>query len=637
MSNGKKFLVIGTAGHIDHGKTTLIKALTGIDTDRWEEEKKRGMTIDLGFANLQLPGGVLAGIVDVPGHEKFIKNMLAGAHGIDLVLFVIAADEGIMPQTKEHLTVCQMLGTKRGIVVLTKKDLVDEEWLELVKEEIKEFLKETFLENSPIIPVSAKSGEGIEELIAEIDRLSREIESKSAKGILRLPVDRSFTIKGFGTVITGTLLSGKTRVGDTVEILPAGKVVKIRSIQVHGKSVDEAFAGQRTALNLSDVSKEEVKRGDLIATPGYLRPSDKVDVELILSKDADLIVQSGHKVHFHHLTKEVEGEVYLIDRDELLPGEKCFAQIRLKEEVVPVFEDRFVIRNYSPARVIGGGKILNPLPERKFRRRFRDLWLEDLKVLSGNDKKAIFVHYVEKFPGKFSEKEFVQLINLSPEEVRQLIEEMIQEGKNLSFSGKLYPSGYVDELKAKVLSTVENYHKEYPISEGINKESLRTMLNVIPELLAQVLKELIESEKLVESGGVVKISGFTPKAEGTRFEGLVKKVEELIASSGFTPPEIRELSSLLSVPEEDVNLVVNYLMNRKGYEKLGNFIYHPDTMKRIREILRKHFDKKETLTVGEFKDYLGISRKFAIPLLEYFDSTGELIRKDNERIRGNLK
>lgn len=637
MSNGKKFLVIGTAGHIDHGKTTLIKALTGIDTDRWEEEKKRGMTIDLGFANLQLPGGVLAGIVDVPGHEKFIKNMLAGAHGIDLVLFVIAADEGIMPQTKEHLTVCQMLGTKRGIVVLTKKDLVDEEWLELVKEEIKEFLKGTFLENSPIIPVSAKSGEGIDELIAEIDRLSREIESKSAKGILRLPVDRSFTIKGFGTVITGTLLSGKTRVGDTVEILPAGKVVKIRSIQVHGKSVDEAFAGQRTALNLSDVSKEEVKRGDLIATHGYLRPSDKVDVELTLSKDADLIVQSGHKVHFHHLTKEVEGEVYLIDKDELLPGEKCFAQIRLKEEVVPVFEDRFVIRNYSPARVIGGGKILNPLPERKFRRRFRDLWLEDLKVLSGNDKKAVFVHYVEKFPGRFSEKEFVQLINLSPEEVRQLVEEMIQEGKILSFSGRLYPSEYVEELKEKVLLTVENYHKEYPISEGINKESLRTSLNVIPELLAQVLKELIESEKLVESGGVVRISGFTPKAEGTRFEGLVKKVEDLIASSGFTPPEIRELSSLLSVPEEDVNLVVNYLMNRKGYEKLGNFIYHPDTMKRIREILRKHFDKKETLTVGEFKDYLGISRKFAIPLLEYFDSTGELIRKDNKRIRGNLK
>ncbi|GAB6077139.1 selenocysteine-specific translation elongation factor [Desulfurobacterium crinifex] len=637
MSNDKKFLVIGTAGHIDHGKTTLIKALTGIDTDRWEEEKKRGMTIDLGFANLQLPGGVLAGIVDVPGHEKFIKNMLAGAHGIDLVLFVIAADEGIMPQTKEHLTVCQMLGTKRGIVVLTKKDLVDEEWLELVKEEIKEFLKGSFLENSPIIPVSAKSGEGIDELIAEIDRLSREIESKSAKGILRLPVDRSFTIKGFGTVITGTLLSGKTRVGDTVEILPAGKVVKIRSIQVHGKNVDEAFAGQRTALNLSDVSKEEVKRGDLIATHGYLRPSDKVDVELTLSKDADLIVQSGHKVHFHHLTKEVEGEVYLIDKDELLPGEKCFAQIRLKEEVVPVFEDRFVIRNYSPARVIGGGKILNPLPERKFRRRFRDLWLEDLKVLSGNDKKAVFVHYVEKFPGRFSEKDFVQLINLSPEEVRQLVEEMIQEGKILSFSGKLYPSGYVDELKAKVLSTVKNYHKEYPISEGINKESLRTRLNVIPELLAQVLKELIESEKLVESGGVVRISGFTPKAEGTRFEGLVRNVEELIASSGFTPPEIRELSSLLSVPEEDVNLVVNYLMNRRGYEKLGNFIYHPDTMKRIREILRKHFDKKETLTVGEFKDYLGISRKFAIPLLEYFDSTGELIRKDNERIRGNLK
>lgn len=637
MTDDKKFLIVGTAGHIDHGKTTLIRALTGVDTDRWEEEKKRGMTIDIGFANLQLPSGILAGIVDVPGHEKFIKNMLAGAHGIDFVLFVVAADEGIMPQTREHLTVCQMLGTKRGIVVLTKKDLVDEEFLELVKGEVKEFVKGTFLETSPVIPVSAKSGEGIKELITEIDRSLQEVKPKSISGILRLPVDRSFTIKGFGTVITGTLLSGKVHVGDTVEILPDNRVVKVRNIQVHNKRVEEAFAGQRTALNLSDVSKREVKRGNLITTPGYLKSSDKVDVELTLSRDADLIVQSGHKIHFHHLTKEVEGEVYLIDRDELLPGETCFAQIRLNGKVVPVFGDRFVIRNYSPPRVVGGGKILNPLPQKKFRRRFRSFWIKNLKVLSENDKEKVFLHYVDAFSGTVSENDFVQLTNLSLEEAKQLAKELVQNGKLISLGGKLYPSGYVDELKGKILSSVETYHKEYPILEGMNKESLRTKLNVSSELLSMVLKDLVRLNQLEESEGILKIKGFMPTAADSRFENIIEQVEKLVLSSKFTPPEIKELPSILSIPEGDANLVVNYLVRRKKYVKAGNFIYHPDWVERIRTILKEHFNRKETLTVGEFKNYLGVSRKFAIPLLEYFDDSGELLRVGNERVRGSLK
>ncbi|WP_163328376.1 selenocysteine-specific translation elongation factor [Desulfurobacterium thermolithotrophum] len=636
-TDNKKFLIVGTAGHIDHGKTSLIKALTGIDTDRWEEEKKRGMTIDLGFANLQLPSGIFVGIVDVPGHEKFIKNMLAGAHGIDFVLFVVAADEGIMPQTEEHLTVCQMLGTKKGIIVLTKKDLVDEEWLELVKEELKEYFEGTFLENAPIVPVSSKTGEGIDKLISEIDKLAKETSPKIKKGILRLPVDRSFTVKGFGTVITGTLISGKVSVGDNVEILPQKKQVKVRGVQVHGKSVSEAFAGQRTALNLSDVSKEEVERGNVIATPSFLRPTDKVDVELILSKNADVIIQSGHKVHFHHLTKDVEGEVYLIDKDELLPGDKCFAQIRLKEEIIPVFEDRFVIRNYSPARVIGGGEILNPLPERKFRKRFKKEWLEDLKTFKGKEKEKILCYYVEKFPGKFSKKDFVQLINLSPDEVEKLVEYVISKKSLLSFGGKLYSTKYVEELKGKVISTIEKYHREYPISEGMNKESLRTSLKIPTELLSQVIKGLVEMKKLEDAEGIVKISGFVPKAEGTRFEKIIEKVENTLKSSNFAPPDLKELLSNLSIQEEDLNLVVNYLVNRKNYEKIGDFLYHPESMKKIREILKNHFMKKESLSVGEFKDYLGISRKYAIPLLEYFDRTGELVRKGNERIKGNLK
>ena len=629
----KKFVVVGTAGHIDHGKTTLIKALTGVDTDRWEEEKKRGMTIDLGFAHLELPSGILAGIVDVPGHEKFIKNMLAGAHGIDLVLFIIAADEGIMPQTKEHLTVCEVLNVKEGIVVLTKVDLVDSEWLELVKEDIREFLKGTFLENAPMVPVSAKTGYGLKELVGEIDKLAREIEPKKTEGILRLPVDRSFTVRGFGTVITGTLISGKVKVGDTVEVLPSSKKVKVRNIQVHGENVEEAFAGQRTALNLSDISKEEVERGDLIATPSLLRPTTLVDVELTLSRNADCLLQSGHKIHFHHLTKEVEGEVFLIDKEELLPGEKCFAQIRLKGEIVPSFEDRFVIRNYSPARVIGGGRILNPLPFKKFRRKFREEFLKDLSLLSKGDKRTILSLYVEKLPGKLSKNSLVQLLSVSLQEVDKLLE----SSNILNLDGFLYSTEYVKELKERILDVLKDYHKEYPIAEGINKESLRSKLNVGLELFSKVLNELKENGLIEENKGYLKLSGFVPNVKGTKFEEIVEEVKKLIDIGGFSPKSVDELLKDLKVQEEDFNLVLNYLVNHEGYEKVGEFIYSPKVMKEIREILRRHFEKKETLSVGEFKDYLRVSRKYAIPLLEYFDSTKELIRQGNERVKGNLR
>ncbi|RUM43383.1 MAG: selenocysteine-specific translation elongation factor [Desulfurobacterium sp.] len=632
----RKFLVIGTAGHIDHGKTTLIKALTGIDTDRWEEEKRRGMTIDLGFAHLELPNGTLIGIVDVPGHERFIKNMLAGAHGIDFVLFVIAADEGVMPQTKEHLTVCEVLGTKKGIVVLTKKDLVSEEWLELVEEDVREFLRGTFLEGAPLVAVSAKTGEGLKELLSEMEKLSEEVEPKSPEGILRLPVDRSFTVKGFGTVVTGTLLSGRVKAGDTVEILPKGMRVKVRSVQVHGKSVEEALAGQRTALNLLGVSKEEVERGDLVATPGYLRPSPLVDVELTLSKEADLILQSGHKVHFHHLTREVEGEVFLVDRDELLPGETALAQVRLKGEVVAVYGDRFVIRNYSPARVIGGGRILNPVPTKKFRRRFREEFLEFLGALKEKSVEELVVFYVEKFPGLLESSSFVQLLNLSPERALSVVGELEERGDLLSFSGKLYPAKFLEKLKEELLKTLESYHEEYPIAEGINKESLKSKLSVPSDMLARAVRELVEEGKLEERGGIVRLKGFTPSEKGTRFETLVREVEELVEKRGFSPPEVKELSAELKVSEEEANLIASYLVNRKGYFRVGNFIYSPTAIKKIKEILRKHFGKKETLSVGEFKDYLGVTRKFAIPLLEFFDSIGVTVRKGNERVKGNV-
>ena len=628
----KKFLVVGTAGHIDHGKTSLIRALTGIDTDRWEEEKRRGMTIDLGFAHLQLPSGVSAGIVDVPGHEKFIKNMLAGAHGLDVVLFIVAADEGIMPQTKEHLTVCQSLGTKKGIVVLTKKDLVDEDWLELVKEEVKEFARGTFLEGAPIVAVSSKTGEGIDELIKELDRIAIETEPKESGGILRLPVDRSFTVKGFGTVITGTLLSGKVKVGDEVEILPPGKRVKVRGIQVHGEKVEEAVAGQRTALNLSDVKKEEVTRGDLIATPGYLKPTNMVDVLVELSKDAEVIVTSGFKLHFHHLTSESEGELFLIDKDELLPGEKALAQIRLKDEVVPVYGDRFVIRNYSPATVIGGGKILDPLPHRKFRRRLREEFKEKLeKIIGGSLKERVLAHLRLKEP--ITTKELIQLLNLKPEEADKAVETLLSEGLVVKAGQEIYTREKLEEIKKRVLELLDRTHSETPIAEGLTLQEIKSKLKESKELIEMAVRELLKESKIEENQGFLRIRGFEPREEGV-YKELVPKVEALICKGKFTPPSVKEIGKLVGTGEEKVNTIASYLVRRKGYHRIGELLISPESFNRIREILKGHFSKKETLSVGEFKDYLGVSRKFAIPLLEYLDSLGLTQRRESERVKG---
>jgi selenocysteine-specific elongation factor len=628
-----KFLVIGTAGHIDHGKTSLVKALTGTDTDRWEEEKRRGMTIDLGFAKLELPSGVKAGIVDVPGHEKFIKNMLAGAHGVDLVMLIVAADEGVMPQTKEHLTVCQTLGTKKGVVVITKKDLVEPEWLQLVEEEVKEFVKGTFLEGAPVVAVSSKTGEGIDELLKTLDRLAQEVPQRSSEGILRLPIDRSFTVKGFGTVITGTLLSGKVKVGDEVEILPQGKRSKVRGVQVHGESVEEALAGQRTAVNLSGVSKEEVGRGDLLATPGYLKPTKVLDAKLTLSKDADVIVTSGHKVHFHHLTAETEGEVFLIDRDELLPGETALAQIRLRDEVVPVYADRFVLRNYSPTRVIGGGEVLNPLPKRKFRRKFREEWQEKLKPFLEGDREKIVLSLVKERQGELSPEELLQFTALTPKELQELLNRLYREGKLLLSEGKLYPADYGERLKEAVVEEIKKFHEEWPILEGVSKEAVRGKLKAPKELFEKVLNRLIEEGKLQEANGLLKLKGFEPKEEG-RWKEAVERLKKEVDEGGFSPPSVKEAAKKVGLGEEEAYAVASYLKNRKGYKRFGDFLLSPESYGKIVEILKKHFSQKEELSVGEFKDYLGVSRKFAIPLLEFLDSQGLTERKGNSRVKG---
>ncbi len=627
-----KFVILGTAGHIDHGKTSLIKKLTGVDTDRWEEEKRRGMTIDIGFAKLQLPDGKVIGVIDVPGHEKFIKNMLAGAHGIDIVLLVIAADEGVMPQTQEHIAVCEALGVKGGIVALTKTDLVDEEWLELVREDVENFMKGTPFEGAPIIPVSSKTGEGIDKLISEIAKLVERVKPKSQKGIFRLPVDRSFSVKGFGTVVTGTVLSGKVSVGEAVSIYPEGRVVKVRGIQTHDVPVDSVFAGQRAALNLSEVSKEEVRRGDLISVPGILKGTNIVDVKLNLSGDSQFSVVSGQRVHFHHLTSEVEGEVFLIDKEELLPGETCFAQVRLSGKVVPVFGDRFVIRNYSPAVVIGGGEVLDPLPERKFRKKFAKEWQRKLSIFESGSKEKILEFLVENSgTNGFELGMVIQRIGISPEDV----DEFVKSCKNLILAGnRIFSRSVINSLVERSFSIISKFHKEFPLLPGINKESLRTKLGVSEDLFSLVFKEIISSGKFVEREGIVREKEFEPYVKGTKFESLFKKVKKAIEDAEFRPPEVKELHKILNISEDDVSLIVSYLTSVEGFIKIGDFLFSPESIERIKGILCSHFSSKRTLSIGEFKNYLSVTRKHVIPILEYLDREGVLVRSKNERTKG---
>jgi len=628
----RKFVILGTAGHIDHGKTALVKKLTGIDTDRWKEEKSRGMTIDIGFAKLELPDGEVIGIVDVPGHERFIKNMLAGAHGIDIVLLVIASDEGVMPQTKEHVAVCEALGVKGGIVVLTKTDTVDREWLELVKEDVKSYLKGTLFENAPIVPVSSKTGEGIDRLLEEISKLSRKVKSKPLEGIFRLPVDRSFSIKGFGTVVTGTVLSGRVRVGDTVTVYPGRVKVKVRGIQSHDKPVEEARAGQRAALNLSDISKDDVKRGDLISNIDFLLPTKLVDVKLAVSPDSDFPVSSGQRVHFHHLTSEIEGEVFLVGRDELLPGEMGYAQIRLSREIFPLFGDRFVIRYYSPARVIGGGVILDPLPERRFRRKFSKEWEEKLSVFERGDRREMLRFLAERAGLRGIDKtSLLQRLNLLGEELKSTINsctECVEAGE------RVFSKDLLEELVKKATSTIDRFHRDYPLLPGMNKESLRTTLSVDGELFSRVIDRVLETGEYVDEEGILKRKGFKPYVEGTDFEEAYRKVKSLIEKAGFKPPEIKEIPRILSIPEDRVSPVISFLTGSEGFVRFGDFLISGKTLERVKAILCSHFSRKERLTVGELKDYLSVTRKHVIPLLEFLDRMGILSRSGNERLRG---
>ncbi|MBC2695742.1 MAG: selenocysteine-specific translation elongation factor [Desulfobacteraceae bacterium] len=632
-----KQIILGTAGHIDHGKTALIKAVTGIDTDRLKEEKLRGITIELGFASIDLPSGQHLGIVDVPGHEKFIKNMVAGATGIDIVAMVIAADEGVMPQTKEHMEICTLLEIKQGLVVLTKTDLVDEEWLELVTEDVNEFTRETFLEGKPVLPVSSVTGQGIPEFIKALDELSAVTPSRSVKSLFRLPVDRVFSMKGFGTVITGTLISGCVKTGDPVMIYPAGITSKVRGIQIHNQSVNSAEAGMRTAINFQGLEKASVQRGEIVSSPGALKPSYMLDVSIHLLKSNKKPVKNRTLIRFHTGTSEIIGHVILLDKDEIIPGETSVAQIRLDSPIAVVSDDKFVIRSYSPVRTIAGGQILNPLPQKH--KRFKKNISEGLKTLITQLPEEIIAYHVDNSGYKgISFSDLKIMTNIPDKQLDNALQKLLSI-KIVTLADRenriyIHKNCY-ENLNKKIFFFLENYHRTNPLKSGMPKEELKSKLpSAGLKLFNLMLNIMIKNKEVVSEEDTVRFFSHTVSLGGDQAE-VKEKILKTYLKSGLCPPYFKDLSKMLDIDGQRANDVLMLLIEEGLIIKTKEDLYfHVEVVTNLKKRLVDFLLTHGEITTPQFKEMTGTTRKYLIPLIEYFDSKNVTIRiGDIRRLR----
>ena len=624
-------VILGTAGHIDHGKTALIKALTGIDTDRLREEKARGISIDLGFAHLDLPGGLKLGIVDVPGHEKFIKNMLAGVGGMDLVLFVVASDEGIMPQTREHFDIISLLGVGQAVFALTKSDLVDAEMVDIVREEVEDLLKETRFEGAAIIPTSTKTGEGVEAVRAAIERTVAGIEESTIGEAVRLPIDRVFTMTGRGTVVTGTLWSGRIEKEDHLEIMPGARPVRVRSIEVHGQHVDSACAGQRTALGLHGVDKHDVERGDCVVSKGDFAAVSVLDGEVYLLPTSPRALKHKTRIRFHLGASEVMGRVFLIGRETLPPGERCFTQVRLEDRIVAGFGDLFVIRTYSPMRTIGGGRVLDPAPSRRKR---RDKGISDwLKLLAaGSFKQVVEGHVRSSRPGTRLDALRLRL-NRGPREIQSVISELSEDSKIFEPSAGFYVHTEVlAELERRVESILESYQAKHRLTWGMPKEELRERLGSVDmAFLSWVLGRLETGGRVFSKKGSVRAG--SGEVELSPEEAKARSlVVGLLKAKLFQPPSERDLETKSGVASETVRKVITLLIGDGEIQRLEpGLVMHASAIDeartRVTEYLREHGEA----TASDLKAVLGTSRKFAVPLLEHLDRLGVTRRQADKR------
>jgi len=622
--------LIGTAGHVDHGKTRLIEALTGTNTDRLKEEKERGISIELGFAHMILPDGRKAGIVDVPGHEKFVRQMLAGAGGMDLVLFVIAADEGVMPQTREHLEILNLLKLEKGIIVLTKIDLVDQEWLELIEQDIREKLGESFLKDAPLCKISSVTGEGFPFLVETIMGELSNAENKRTDLPARMAIDRVFTIQGFGTVVTGTVKSGVFRVGQEVKVEPGGQSVRIRNIQVHGEQETQVFAGQRAAINVSTLAISDIIRGSSLVLPGYYNVGKIIDVELANLAGEKRNIKQRQRIHFHLGTAEITGRVHLLEQEELLPGETGFAQIILEEEVLASPGDRFVVRYFSPVITIGGGTVLGIASVK--RKRFKENVINDLQLKARGGAKKLVLKELN-FP--CSLKEIVKATELGEADVIKALEESREEARVLIFTedGKdlFWNLEAAENLGQRACLEAEAYQKQNPLRGGIGREELKR--KIAADLALKRWQLVLE---WTASKGFVRISGNLIEAlPEVRLTGNIeKKIECLVKfweKAGLNPPDIKEGVTACGIPSEQGTEYAGYLTLKGLWVKIDDFYFSYGHVKNAKETLRELLLVKGEITVSEAREHWQVSRKYAVPLLEYFDSINVTRREGNVR------
>jgi selenocysteine-specific elongation factor len=640
-------VVVGTAGHIDHGKTSLVKALTGVDTDRLAEEKRRGITIELGFAHLALPDGTVAGVVDVPGHERFVRAMAAGAGGIDLVVLVVAADEWVMPQTREHLDICRLLGVPRGLVAVTKSDLLAElgpDWLPLLEQEIRAAVEGTFLEGCAVLPVSARSGEGLEALRAELARLAAEVPERPADGPLFLPIDRSFSLKGFGTVVTGTLLSGTLSEGDALALVPPAPGVgelRARTVQVHGKPARSALAGQRTAVNLPGVEAQAIARGQVLAHPGVVPPSAVLDAEVLLLSAAPRPLRHRARLLAHVGTAQVSCALALVDgRSELAPGATALAQLRLGAPVAALPGQRFILRGFRTlegrGKTLGGGRVLAIVPRR--RRRGRAEHAEQLRVLAGTDADAR-VHAVLEMagPAGLPAEALVGRTALSPRALQGCLERLGARGEALLYDRerRSWVAGEVArDLQARLASALAAFHAAHPLAAGMGREELRGKLPPVaePRLFQRLLSQLVEKGEVVADGDLVRVRAHAPAA--SRGGGALKDaVAALLRGGGLTPPWVHEVPAAAGAPAADVAAVLKLLLAEGAVVRASPDLYFDaEAIRGLRERLVAHLRARREITTQEFKDLVGATRKYVIPLAEYFDREKVTLRIGEKRV-----
>jgi selenocysteine-specific elongation factor len=633
-----KHIVMGTAGHVDHGKTALIKRLTGVDTDRLKEEKRRGITIELGFASLTLPDGRILGVVDVPGHERFVRHMVAGAAGIDLVVMVIAADEGVMPQTREHLQICTLLGIKKGFVALTKIDMVDDEWLTLVREDVREFLRGTFLAGAPVVPVSSLTGAGFPELIETIARVAEDLEAAADVDLFRLPVDRVFTMKGFGTVVTGTLTSGRVTIGEEVEVSPVALRARVRGLQVHNRPVESAEAGQRTAVNLQGVDRAVIERGYLLAAPDALVASNRLDCVYCHLAGAGRKLKNRTLVRFHTGTSEVMARIILLERNELEPGGEGYCQFVLDTPLAAVAGDRFVVRSSSPVTTIGGGVIVDPLPA-KHKRSAEDI-PEEFRILSGGDQAArVAVIMARAGIGGITESSLVVRTGIRRADLRRLLEGMfsartaflVDREEARALSGPVY----ADHLAA-IVGELAAYHKRFPLEEGLSREELRMTLGMGDgagqKIFGMALRELERRGELMTEKEHIRLAGHQVHLEGEMGD-LRGKLAALYREGGLAPPTVKEALERFADRKKEIASLIRVMTQEGELVRISEDLnFHRDALAGLREEYRKLLVREGKATPASFRELTGLTRKFIIPLMEYFDMTKLTMRAGEHRI-----